>query len=125
MKKLLVFTSLIELALGITLFFIPSTVLILLFGSEESHITIMLGRFTGIVFICFGLACFPLKQFAGDLRQTPAFRAMFIYNAMAAIYLGYLKFIDNFNGVILLPAVILHALITFYFVYVSMKKEEF
>jgi len=124
MKKLLLSTSLIELSLGIFLILMPATVLSLLFGWEESGHIILLSRFTGIVFVCFGLACYPSNNPADENKISMTFIAMFLYNFLAAVFLGYMKFGENFDGVLLLPAVILHSFITIYFVYIfkNIKK---
>lgn len=123
MKNLLIFTSLIELSLGIALVILPAEVLKLLFGTDETGTIIVLSRFTGIVFICFGLACFPSKNSTDDNITSSIFKAMFLYNFLAAVYLGYMKFAENFDGALLLPAVIFHFLITLIFVFMSRRRR--
>lgn len=123
MKNLLILTSLIELSLGIALVILPGEVIKLLFGNSETGSIIVLARFTGIVFVCFSIACFPSKN-SSDLNiSSPVFRAMFLYNFLAAVYLGYMRFSENFDGVILLPAAILHSIITIYFIYIFQKNK--
>lgn len=125
MKKLLLTTSLIELSLGIFLILMPATVLSLLFGWEESGHIILLARLAGIVYVCFGIACYPSNNPADENKISMTFIAMFLYNFLAAIFLGYIRFGENFEGVLLLPAVIFHSLITIYFVFVfkNIKKQ--
>ncbi len=124
MKKLLLFTSLIELSLGIALIFSPSAVLQLLFGTEDTGSIIVLARFTGIVFLCFSIACFPTGKSNDANVFSTTFKAMFLYNFLAAVYLANMRFIENFDGVLLLPAVIFHSLITVYFMYVFLKVKR-
>lgn len=124
MKNLLILTSLIELSLGIALLILPGEVLKLLLGHSETGSIIVLARFTGIAFTCFSIACFPSKN-SFDLNvKSPVFRAMFLYNLLAAVYLGYLRFAENLNGVLLLPAAMLHSLITIYFVYIFQNNKR-
>lgn len=124
MKKLLFFTSILELTLGIVLIIIPAVVLNLLFGTGDSESLLVLGRFTGIVFICFGLACFPTKDFKIYNNQSPTVRAMFTYNLLATIYFLYIKTVVGLNGILLVPAIILHCIITIYFIFLMYKNEK-
>ena len=43
------------------------------------------------------------------MRESPAFRAMLVYNALSAGYLVDLFAVGHFGGVLLWPAVALHA----------------
>ena len=125
MRKLLIFTSILEALLGVCLIIFPSLVLKILFDMEMTAAISAVSRLTGIVYVCFGIACFPAKEIPGEFIDSPVVRAMFLYNVLAALYLGYLKFDSVFNGVLLLPAVILHTLITFYFVYfIFIRKKK-
>jgi hypothetical protein len=121
MRKLLFFTSLLEFTLGIVLLIFPSVVFNLIFGINNTESITVLGRFTGIVFICFGLACFPSKSIE-IVSSLPTFKAMFTYNLLATIYFTYIKIVTGFNGILLVPAVILHGLITAYFIFLMWKK---
>lgn len=124
MKKLLKFTSVLETLLGVFLIIDPSLVLKILFNMESTASIIALSRLTGIIYFCFGIACFPKNEISGNYNKSPVVRAMFLYNILAAIYLGYLKFVSGYDGVLLLPAVILHTLITFYFVYIIFISKK-
>lgn len=124
MKKLLVFTSLVEFSLGISLVIVPSIVLKLLFGIEDSKSITALSQLTGIVFLCFAIACFPSKNSTDSNINASAFKAMFLYNILAAVYLGYMKFAEQFDGILLFPAVILHSMITIYFVIIRLKNKK-
>ena len=124
MRKLLTFTSILEALLGVFLIIFPSLVLKILFDMEMTAAISAVSRLTGIVYLCFGIACFPSKEFSGELIRITEVRAMFLYNILAAVYLGYLKFDSVFDGVLLLPAVILHTLITFCFVYIIFIRKK-
>ena len=124
MKKLLIITSIVELLLGIFLILLPVNVIVLLFGVDPGRDLIMVSRLTGIAYLCFGISCFPSKATEGNLYGSNAYRSMFLYNFLAAVYLGYAKFALGYDGIILLPAVILHSIITLYFLYLSIKKNN-
>lgn len=124
MKKLLIITSILEALLGVSLIIFPSLVLKKLFDMEMTAAVSAFSRLTGIVYICFGIACFPAKEISGDIMKSPEVRAMFLYNILAAVYLSYLMFDPVFAGVFLLPAVILHILISFWFVYIIFIRKN-
>jgi len=124
LKKLLKFTSVLETLLGAFLIIDPSLVLKLLFNMDSTASIIALSRLTGIVYFCFGIVCFPPNEISGNYNKSPVVRAMFLYNILAAIYLGYLKFVSGYDGRLLFPAVILHVLITICFVYMIFVSKK-
>lgn len=124
MKKLLVLTSVLETLLGIFLIIDPTPVIRLLLGTESTSIVQTISRLTGIVYICFGAACYPVELTQGKFIKVPSVRAMLLYNLLAAVYLGYLKFAEKLTGELLLPAVILHFLITICFLYLIKKQSK-
>ena len=63
-----------------------------------------LGRLTGIALLSLALACWP-KPTSGSAL------ALLIYNLLAAVYLSYLGVEGTAMGLLLWPAVILHALL--------------
>jgi hypothetical protein len=87
----------------------PVIVVTLLLGAEVSGAGIPLGRSFGIALLALGVACWPSRQRAD--RGSPAFRAMLIYNVLIALYLAYLGTIGHLRGVLLWPAVVLHAVV--------------
>jgi len=124
LKKLLKFTSVLETLLGVFLIIDPSLVLKILFNMGSTASIIALSRLTGIIYFCFGIACFPKNDISGNYNKSPVVRAMFLYNILAAIYLGYLKFVSGYDGKLLFPAVILHVLITLCFVYIIFISKK-
>jgi hypothetical protein len=56
----------------------------------------------------------------GDVQ---AFRAMLAYNALIALYLGYLGFVANVGGVLLWPAVALHAAVALLLIWGGSKRR--
>ena len=107
LKKLLYFASVAEIATGLVLVVSPAVVVTLLLGTDLSGVGIALGMCFGIALLALGLACWP----RGPNVQTgsPAFWGMLVYNALIAILLVDLFAVGHFAGVLLWPAVALHA----------------
>jgi len=106
-RKLLAFSSAAELGTALLLMFDPALVVRLLVGAEISGVAVVLGRCFGIALLGLGLACWPGRESAGG--GLPAFRAMLAYNALIALFLVYLFAAEHMAGIMLWPAVVLHA----------------
>jgi hypothetical protein len=103
MKQWLAITALIEMATGMALFIVPSLVGWLLFGAELTRVSIPVARVLGIALIALGVCCWP---------GGTALCGMLTYGALVTVYLAYLGLIGGFTGILLWPAVVLHALLT-------------
>src|SRR5262245_45662111 len=99
MKKVLIFAAVAEVATGLALLIVPSFVGQLLLGAELAGVAIPVARVTGIALVALGLACWPGPPIVG----------MLVYGIVVTLYLAYLGFSGDFVGVILWPAVLLHA----------------
>jgi len=106
-RKILAFSAIAEIATGGVLMLDPRIVVSLLLGTEVVGIAVALGRCFGIVLIALALACWPNWQRVDSSR--PAVRGMLTYNALIALYLVYLFAVRHHAGVMLWPAVALHA----------------
>jgi Ca2+/Na+ antiporter len=107
LKNLLYFASVVEIGTGLALLIDPAIVVTLLLGADVSGVGIPLGRCFGIALLALGLACWPSGAPArGD---SPAFRAMLVYNVLMALFLIYLFTVGHLGGVLLWPGVALHA----------------
>ena len=102
MKKLLTITAVAEAATGAALIVVPSLVGRLLLGAELTGVAIPVARVTGIALIALGVACWP---------TSTALCGMLTYGALVTLYLAYLGLV-GFTGVLLWPAVVLHAVLT-------------
>jgi hypothetical protein len=102
MKKLLPLVALGELATGLALLVVPSLVALLLLGAELTGIAEPVARVAGIALIALAVACWPGTPLIG----------MLTYSAAVALYLAYLGFAGGASGILLWPAVILHAILT-------------
>ena len=102
MKKALAFAAVGEAATGVALLIVPSLVGRLLLGEELTGIAIPVARVAGIALIALGIACWP---------GTPRI-GMLTYSAAVTLYLAYLGFAGGLSGMLLWPAVVLHAILT-------------
>jgi hypothetical protein len=114
MRKVLVFAAVAEAATGLALLIVPSLVVRLLFGGELTGVAIPPARVAGIALITLGVACWPGPPLAG----------MLTYSAAVTIYLAYLGFMGGFSGVLLWPAVVLHAVLTLLLARAWFKPQE-
>ena len=88
-------------------------------GIENTLQENIIGRIGGISLLCLAIAC---RQGKNLTNVFPAFTALLIFNFFVSFFLYYVKFSLGFQGVILLPAAILHNLIGISLLYVFFKK---
>jgi hypothetical protein len=100
-KQVLIVAAVAEAATGVALLIVPSFVGLLLLGEQLTGVAIPVARVAGIALIGLGIACWPGPPLVG----------MLIYSAAATLYLAYLGFAGGFSGVVLWPAVTLHAVL--------------
>ena len=81
---------------------VPSLAAPLLLGDVLVDIAIPVARVAGIALIALGIACWPGPPLVG----------MVIYSAAVTLYLAYLGAVGGFGGILLWPAVVLHAVMT-------------
>ena len=102
MKWVLIIAAVGEAGTGLALLIVPSLVGRLLLGEELTGIAIPVARVAGIALIALGIACWPGTPRVG----------MLTYSAAVTLYLAYLGFAGGMNGILLWPAVVLHAILT-------------
>ena len=95
-------TAMIEAATGVALIAAPLLVGRLLLGAELIGVSIPVARVAGIALIALSVACLPRMALVG----------MLTYSALVTLYLGYLGVAGEFSGILLRPAVLLHAVLT-------------
>ena len=121
-KKLLGFASVVEFATGLALIAAPALVARLLLGADIAGTAVLLARFLGVGLLALGLACWPGK---GSITSiAPAFRAMLVYNALVALYLGYVATITHVAGPLLWPAAAIHAVVALLLVWVRLRSRD-
>jgi hypothetical protein len=102
MKRVLIFAAIAEAITGLALLIAPSLVGQLLLGEQFAGVAIQVARVAGIALIALGIACWPGPPLVG----------MLIYIASVTLYLAYLGIAEGLTGVLLWPAVALHAILT-------------
>ena len=102
MKNLLTLTAVAEATTGAALIVVPSLVGRLLLGTELTGVGVPAARVAGIALIGLSVACLPRMALFG----------MLTYSALVMLYLGYLGVAGEFSGILLWPAVLLHAVLS-------------
>ncbi len=114
MKGALTFAAIGEVATGLTLLVVPSLVGRWLFGEDLTGVAVPIARVAGIALIGLGVACWPGTPLVG----------MLIYSAAVTLYLACLGLADGLTGLLLWPAVVLHASLTALLTLAITKGEE-
>jgi len=109
LTKTLAFAVVAEVATGLALIFKPALVVKLLLGVDASGMEMVIARCLGIGLFGLSFACWPDTQ--KSVSTTAAFRGMLIYSALIAAYLAYLGAVGHLGGLLLWPAVVLHAVV--------------
>jgi hypothetical protein len=107
LRKVLVFAAVVEIGTGVAFMADPAIVVTLLLGADVAGAGILVGRCFGIALLALGIACWPRRNSAES--SQPAVRAMLIYNVLIAAYLAWLGIAAHMSGILLWPAVVLHA----------------
>jgi len=110
-RTLVRLSSAIEAATGVALIAVPEFVARLLLGVGLSSSGVAVARVAGFALLSLGLACWP----TADDATPSAVRALFAYNLLAALYLGYLRASGEFIAFLLWPACALHAVLALLF----------
>jgi hypothetical protein len=103
-----------EAATGLAMLIVPALVGRLLLGEELTGIALPVARVAGIALIALGVACWPGPPRVG----------MLIYSAAVMLYLAYVGFAGGLTGILLWPAVILHAILTALLTQASTRNKE-
>jgi hypothetical protein len=114
MKSALTFAAIGEALTGLALLIAPSLVGQLLLGEQLAGVAIPVARVAGIALIALGIAC----------RPGPPLLGMLTYSALVTLYLAYLGLAGGLAGVLLWPAVILHAIMTAFLTRDAMRMQR-
>jgi hypothetical protein len=101
MSRALIFAAVAEAATGVALLAVPSVVGQLLLGMELAGVAVPVAGVAGIALIGLAVACWPGPQPIG----------MLIYTTGVAVYLAYLSIAGSLTGILLWPAVVVHAVL--------------
>jgi hypothetical protein len=122
MKKVLFLAAVSEAATGLALLVVPSLVGWLLLDEELTGIAIPVARVAGISLIALGIGCLPGSDRASSAARP--FRAMLCYSLLATLYLAYLGIRGEWVGILLWPAVLVHAILTTFLVRSWLKDRQ-
>jgi hypothetical protein len=104
-NKVLALAAAAEAGTGLLLLAWPSLVVRLLFGADISGIGVVMSRIAGIALIGLGVSCLPGNSAFQSLN------GMLTYSTLAMLYLSYAALREGFAGLLLWPAVVLHAIL--------------
>ena len=116
MKRLLTLAALGEALAGLILLVYPFLVIRLLFDSEITGAGVVMSRIAGIALIALGVACWP------DRNPRRAFFGLLTYSLLAMLYLVYVG-INGWVGILLWPAVAVHATLSLLLVWARRKER--
>jgi len=120
MRRLLLITAALEALTGLALLAAPTLVITLLLGSDATKSSASLARLAGAALLSFGIACWP----AQSPISTAAIRAMLVYNLLATAVLTIAGLSATSVGILLWPAVILHAIFAALFLRQRSKDRQ-
>ncbi len=105
MRSIVAFAAGVEAITGLILIVAPDLVVRLLFAAPLTAGGSLVARVAGFSLSALGLACWPKPT-----RPTIAgVRGLLLYNAFVAIFFAYLAIRGEFIGLLLWPALIVHA----------------
>jgi hypothetical protein len=102
----------VEVATGLWILIAPRLFVLLFLGVAVGQTGMVAARICGLALLSFGLACWPEKQVPIGPRGGAPVRALLTYNTLLTTYLVYLRILGGYRGVLLLPAILLHAVLT-------------
>jgi hypothetical protein len=114
MNRVLVIAAVSEAATGAALLIVPSLVGQLLLGAELTGIAMIVAGVAGIALIALGVACWPGTPLVG----------MLTYSAAVTLYLAYAGLAGGFAGILLWPAVAIHAILMALLVRAWLKDRQ-
>ncbi len=110
-KRVLAFASLAEAITGLIALIDPLIIARLLFNAEIAGVGVIITRIAGASLLGLGVSCWPGPLFAKQVSKT--LLGMLIYNFIVTFYFGYLGITGKWVGLLLWPAIVLHALLSF------------
>ncbi|MGA8575699.1 MAG: hypothetical protein WB609_08470 [Candidatus Cybelea sp.] len=107
--KLITVAAAVEIAAGLIFMVSPSLVAQLVLNAELSAAGEAVARVGGFGLLGLGLACWLGAAPVG--AKSAAARGLLAYNILAAIFFTYLGVAGTLVGILLWPAVVLHAIL--------------
>jgi len=111
-KLFLSVTAVVEAATGLCLLFLPAFLFAILLGLDNAAAAaIFVGRLAGAALLAIGVASWMARVDERTSAQLGLLTGILVYNAAAALLLAYAGAVLKMVGVLLWPAVILHAIL--------------
>ena len=110
-RLLILVSAVLETGTGLSLLLLPRFVVRMLLGAELVGAGVAASRLCGVALISLGLACWPESEPPLHRTDRRAVRALLVYNASATAYLGCLLAFDGYRGILLVPAIVIHAVL--------------
>jgi hypothetical protein len=111
-RKLLVVTAFAETGVGLTLLLSPPLVAGLLLGvSLDAPAALIVGRIAGAALLSLGSACWLARDDGPSRARRGVVEAMLLYNCAAGAVLAHAGAGARLVGVLMWPAVALHAVL--------------
>jgi hypothetical protein len=116
-RLLILVSAVLETGTGLALLLVPRFVVRILLGAALVGPGVATSRLCGIALISLGPASWPRWQPTQPTEPTlhrpdrRAVRALLVYNASATTYLAGLMALDGDRGLLLLPAIAIHAVL--------------
>lgn len=110
-KRVLAFASLAEAITGLIALIDPVILVKLLFDAEIADVGIIITRIAGASLLGLGISCWPGPLFSKQVSMT--LLGMLIYSLIVTVYFGHLGITGKWVGLLLWPAILFHAFLTF------------
>jgi hypothetical protein len=111
-RTLLVVTALVETPIGVMLLVSPAPVVALLLGvSVEAPAALVVARIAGAALLSLGGACWLARDDGPSRARGGLVAAMLLYNSVAVAVLAHAAAGVRLVGVLMWPAVALHAVL--------------
>jgi hypothetical protein len=108
---ILIFTTIVEIGTALVLLINPQLVITWLLGMAADVTAQVVGQCFGIALLALAVSWWPERGSAESARFS--LRGALTYNALIALFLAYLGTARHMGGVLLWPAVALHAVVSF------------
>ena len=112
MPSIVSVSAAIEAATGLVLLIAPQLFASLVLGTGFDQAGVVVARVCGVALLSLGLACWPEEHVSVGEGGTAVARALLTYNASIAAYFAYLRILGGYRGILLVPAILLHVVIT-------------
>ena len=111
-KLFLSVTALVEATTGLCLLILPAVLFAVLLGLDPATAdAIFVGRLAGAALLAIGVASWMARIDGRTPAQLGLLTGILVYNAAATLLLAYAGAILKMVGILLWPAVVLHAIL--------------